>query len=82
MSKEASRAPDDTYLPTCDFDGCLLSVALELSGQKKSGLRYVNLSYRTENYQLVQPVSETGLAALQVDLNEVRWKCSRVKSSI
>ena len=45
---------------------------LELSGQKESGLRYVNRSYRTENYQLVWPVLENGLAALQVDLNEVQ----------
>ena len=32
----------------------------------------MNRSYRTENYQLVQPVLENGLAALQVDLNEVK----------
>ena len=43
-----------------------------MSGRKESGLRYVNWSYRTENYQLVRPVSENGLAALQVDLNEVQ----------
>ena len=29
-------------------------------------------SYQTENYQLVRPVLENRLAALQVDLNEVR----------
>ena len=31
----------------------------------------MNRSYRTENYQLLRPVFENGLAALQVDLNEV-----------
>ena len=35
-------------------------------------MRYVNRSYRTENYQLVRPVLENGLTALQVDLNEVQ----------
>ena len=30
----------------------------------------MNRSCRTENYQLVQPVLENGLAALQVDLSE------------
>ena len=56
----------------CDFGSVLFSVPLELSGHKESGLRYMNRSYRTENYQLVQPVLENGLAALQVDLNEVQ----------
>ena len=32
----------------------------------------MNRSYRTENYQLVWPVLENGLAALQVDLKEVQ----------
>ena len=32
----------------------------------------MNRSYGTENYQLVRPVLENGLAALQVDLNEVQ----------
>ena len=45
---------------------------MELSGLKESGLRYVNRSYRTENYQLVRPVLENGLAALQLDLNEIQ----------
>ena len=31
----------------------------------------MNRSCRTKNYQLVRPVLENGLAALQVDLNEV-----------
>ena len=48
------------------------SVPLELSGQRESGLRYVKRSYRTETYQLVREVLENGLAALQVDLNEVK----------
>ena len=39
---------------------------------QESALRYVNRSYRTENYQLVRPVLENRLAALQVDLNEVQ----------
>ena len=30
----------------------------------------MNWSYRTENYQLVRPVLQNGLAGLQVDLNE------------
>ena len=32
----------------------------------------MNRGYRIENYQLVRPVLENGLAALQVDLNEVQ----------
>ena len=32
----------------------------------------MNRSYPTENYQLLRPVWENGLAALQVDLNEVQ----------
>ena len=59
------------YALHCDFGSGLLSVPLELSGRKESGLRYVNRSYRTENYPLVRPVLINGLAALQVDLNEV-----------
>ena len=55
-----------------DFGSGLFSVPLELSGREESGLRYVNWSYRTENYQLVRPVFENGLADLQVDLNEVQ----------
>ena len=55
-----------------DCGSLIFSVPLELSGRKESGLRYVNQSYRTENYQLVRPVLENGLAALQVDLNEVQ----------
>ena len=51
----------------CDFGSGLF-----LSGRKESGVRYVNGSYRTENYQLVQLVLDNGLAALQVDLNEVQ----------
>ena len=60
------------YALHCDFGSGLLSVPLELSGRKGFGLRYVNRSYRTENYQLVRPVLENGLAALQVDVNEVQ----------
>ena len=32
----------------------------------------MNRSYRTENYQLVRPVLKNGLAALQLDLNEIQ----------
>ena len=60
------------YALHCDFGSGLFSVPLELSGQKETGLRYVNWSYRTENYQLVRPVLGSGLAALQVALNEVQ----------
>ena len=56
----------------CDFGVGLFSVPPELSGRKECGLRYVNQSYRTENYQLVRPVLERGLAALQSNLNQVQ----------
>ena len=70
------------YALHCDFGSRLFSVPLELSGQKESGLRYVNRSHRTDNYQLVWPVFENLPAALQVDLNmKYRWNCSQVKSS-
>ena len=36
------------YALHCDFGSGPLSVPLELSGRKESGLRYVNRSYRTE----------------------------------
>ena len=54
------------------FGTGLLSVSLELSGLKESGLLYMNSSCRAENYQLVRPFLENGLAALQVDPNEVQ----------
>ena len=60
------------YALHCDFGTGYLSVLLELSGRGESGPRCVNRSYRTENYHLVRPVLENGLAALQVDLNEVQ----------
>ena len=59
------------YVLHCDFGSGLFSVPLEMSGRKESGLRYVNRSYRTKNYQLVRSVLENGLAAPQIDLNEV-----------
>ena len=59
------------YAFNCDFGSGIFSALLGLSGQKVSGLRYVNRSYRTENSQLVRPILENGLAALQVDLNEI-----------
>ena len=55
-----------------DFDGGLFSVPLELSRWKEAGLRYVNRSYRTENYQLVGLALENKLHALQVDLTQVQ----------
>ena len=60
------------YVPHCDFGSGLFCVPLELSGRREFALRYVNRSYRKKNYQLVQPFLESGLAALQVDLNEVQ----------
>ena len=60
------------YALHCDFGSGLFSVPLELSGRKEFGLRYVNRSYQTEDHQLVWPVLENGLAALQVGLNEVQ----------
>ena len=45
----------------------------ELSGQEESGLRYASKTeYRTENYQLARHVLENGLAALQVNLDEIQ----------
>ena len=60
------------YALHCNFGPGLFFVPLELSGRKECGLHYVNQSYRTGNYQLVHPVLINGLAALQVDLNEVQ----------
>ena len=59
------------YALHCDFGSGLFSVPRELSGRKEPGLRYVNRPYRTGNYLLVWPVLRNGLAALQVDLNEL-----------
>ena len=57
----------------CDFGSGLFSVPLELSGRKKSGLRYATkTNYRTENYQLARHVLENGLAALQVTLDKIQ----------
>ena len=60
------------YALHCDFGSALFSVPPKLSVRKESGLRYVNRSYRTENYQLGRPLLESGLAAVQVDLNQVQ----------
>ena len=62
------------YALHCNFDNGLFSVPLELSGRKVSGLRDVNQSFPTGNYQLVRPVLENGRITLQVDLNEVQVK--------
>ena len=61
------------YSLHCDFGGGLFSLPLELSGRKESGLRYASkTNYRTENYQVARHVLENGLAALQVNLDEIR----------
>ena len=61
------------YSLHCDFGSGLFSVPLELSGRKESGLRYAaRTNYRTENYQLARHVLENGLAALQVNLDEIQ----------
>ena len=61
------------YSLHCDFGSGLFSVPLELSGQKESWLRYASkTNYRTENCQLARHVLENGLAALQVNLDEIQ----------
>ena len=61
------------YSLHCDVGNGLFSVPLELSGRKESGLRYASkTNYRTENYQLARHVLENGLAALQVNLDEIQ----------
>ena len=66
-------SPQRCYSLHCDFGSGLFSVRLELSGRKESGLRYTSKStYRTENYQLARHVLENGLAALQVNLDEIQ----------
>ena len=61
------------YSLHCDFGSGLFSVPLELSGRKESRLRYASKTiYRTENYQLARHVLENGLAALQVNLDEIQ----------
>ena len=61
------------YCLHCDFGSGLVSVPLELSGRKESGLRYAaKTNYRTENYQLTRHVLENGLAVLQVSLDEIQ----------
>ena len=61
------------YSLHCNFGSGLFSVPLELSGLKDSWLRYASkTNYRTENYQLARHVLENGLAALQVNLDEIQ----------
>ena len=61
------------YSLHCYFGSGLFSVPLELSGRKESGLRYASkTNYCTENYQLARQILENGLAALQVNLDEVQ----------
>ena len=65
-------SPQRPYSLHCDFGSGLFSVPLVLSGRKESGLRYASkTNYRTENYQLAPHVLENGLAALQVNLDEI-----------
>ena len=66
-------SPRRPYSLHCDFGSGLFSVPLELSGRKESGLRYASkANYRTENYQLARHVLENGLAALQVNPDEIQ----------
>ena len=66
-------SPQRPYSLHCDFGSGLFSVPLQLSGRQESGLRYASkTNYRTENYQLACHVLENGLAALQVNLDEVQ----------
>ena len=61
------------YSLHCDFVSGIFSVPLELSGRKESELRYAcKTKYRTENYQLGRHVLQNGLAALQVNLDEIQ----------
>ena len=60
------------YALHCNFGSGLFSLPLDVSGRKESSPRYMNRSYRTENYQLVRPVLKNGLYAPQVDLNEIQ----------
>ena len=63
--REASRNQDQGSL--------IFSVPLELSGRKESGLRYASKTdYRTEDYRLARHILENGLAALQVNLDEIQ----------
>ena len=65
------------YSLHCDFGSGLFSVPLELSGRKESGLRYASkTNYRIENYQLTRHILENGLAALQVNLDEIQVEFS------
>ena len=66
-------SPQRPYSLHCDFGSGVLSVPLQLSGRKDSGLRYATkTNYRTENYQFACHVLESGLAALQVTLVEMQ----------
>ena len=61
------------YALHCDLGPDLFRLPLELSGGTESRLRYAaTSSYRTENYQLARHVLESGLAALQVSLDDIQ----------
>ena len=61
------------YSLHCDFGSGLFSVPLELSGRKEPGLRYApKNNYHNENYPLARHVLENGLAALQVNLDDIQ----------
>ena len=65
------------YSLHCDFGSVLFPVPLELSGREESGLRYASkFNYRTKSYQLARHVPEIGLAALQVNLDEIQMELS------
>ena len=56
------------YSLHCDFGSGLLSVPLELSGRKESGLRYPSKNnHRTENYQLARHVLENAVPLCDLD---------------
>ena len=61
------------YSLHCNFGSGLFSVRLELSLRKESGLRYASkTNYRTGIYHFARHVLENGLAALQVNLDEIQ----------
>ena len=63
------QPPDPLH---CHFGSGPFFVSLEELGRRESGLRHMNRSYPTENYQLPQPILENRLDALHVDLSEVQ----------
>ena len=61
------------YSLHCIFGSGLFFVPVKLSGRKESWLRYASkTNYCTENCQLARHLLENGLAALQVNLDEIQ----------